>query len=53
MTRINTGNMHFCSDMPADLIATNSFFSAILPYVIIEDNKMEMGSAKGTKRAAA
>ena len=44
---------HFFNEIPADLIANNSFLSPIFPKVIIEDNNMEIGSAKGTNRAEA
>ena len=50
---INNGLMHFFKDIPADFMAISSFFSAIFPKVIIEDNNTEIGSAIGTKRAAA
>jgi hypothetical protein len=40
-------------DTPADFIAMSSLFSAILPNVMMEDNKIEIGSAIGTNRAAA
>ena len=45
--------MHLRRETPADLMAINSFFSAIFPKVMIEDNNTEIGSAIGTKRAAA
>ena len=49
----NNGLIHLFKDIPADLMAISSFFSAIFPKVIIEDNNTEIGSAIGTKRAAA
>jgi hypothetical protein len=51
--KTKSGDMHFFRETPADLIAISSFFSAMLPKVIMDDNKIEMGSAIGTKRAAA
>ena len=50
---INNGLIHFFKDIPADLIAISSFFSAIFPKVIIEDSNTEIGSAIGTNLAAA
>jgi len=35
------------SEIPADLIATNSKLSPRLPKVIIDDIKIDSGSAKG------
>ena len=52
-TKVARGYMHFFNEIPADLIANNSFLSPIFPKVIIEDNNMEIGSAKGTNRAEA
>ena len=49
----NKLNIPFRKDTPADFIATNSYFSARFPKVIIEDSKTEIGNANGTSLAEA
>ena len=53
MMKINKGLVNLFKETPDDLIATNSFFSAMLPRVMIEDSNIDIGSAKGTSLAAA
>ena len=45
--------MHRFKETPADLMAMSSLFSAIFPKVMMDDSKIDMGSAMGTKRAVA
>ena len=47
------GVMHLLKDIPADLMANSSLFSAMFPKVIMDESKTDMGSAIGTNRAAA
>ena len=49
----NKLNIPFRKETPADFIATNSYFSARLPKVIIEDSRTEIGRANGTSLAEA
>ena len=51
--KINNGLVNLYKEIPDDLIAINSFFSAMLPRVMIEDSKTDIGSANGTSLAAA
>ncbi len=44
---MSNGLMKRNSEIPADLIATNSKLSPRLPKVIIDDIKIDSGSAKG------
>ena len=45
------GRMKRSSDMPADLMATNSKFSPMFPKVISEESNMASGNANGTNTA--
>ena len=49
----NKLDIPFRKETPADFMATNSYFSAKFPKVIIEDSRTEIGSAKGTSLAEA
>ena len=49
----NKLDIPFRKDTPADFIATNSYFSARFPKVIIEDRRIEIGRANGTSLAEA
>ena len=48
MAMINIGRINLSNDIPEDFIATNSNLSPILPKVIMDDSKMDMGNAYGT-----
>ena len=52
-TKTLRGYMHFFNDIPADFIASNSFFSPMFPKVIIDESKIDIGSAKGINLAEA
>lgn len=49
----NKLDIPFRKETPADFMATNSYFSARFPKVIIEDSRTEMGRANGTSLAEA
>ena len=46
-----SGRIILYNDNPEDLSAVNSLFSARFPKVIIDDNNIARGSAKGIKLA--